>query len=135
MKKIFIISAFLFFFLPVFAQEASQTDIKRFNVNQDTKVAFRLFPTANAWNHLLLDTRTGQIWGVQISLNNINQIMKWVVDDTHIESATKENVGRFTLYPTTNNYNFILLDQTDGRMWQVQFSLDNSENNFKIRIN
>lgn len=34
----------------------------------------------------------------------------------------KEN-GRFTLYPTNNIYNFILLDQIDGRMWQVQWSL------------
>jgi hypothetical protein len=31
---------------------------------------------------------------------------------------------RFTLYPTQNMYNFILLDQIDGKTWQVQWSTD-----------
>lgn len=31
-------------------------------------------------------------------------------------------MGRFTLYPTQNVFTFILLDQIDGRMWQVQWS-------------
>ena len=32
--------------------------------------------------------------------------------------------GRFTLYPTKNMYNFVLLDQIDGKMWQVQWSME-----------
>lgn len=28
---------------------------------------------------------------------------------------------RFTLYPTKSIYTFILLDQLDGRTWQVQY--------------
>ena len=35
-----------------------------------------------------------------------------------------ERNGRFFLYPTQNMYNFILLDQVDGRTWQVQWSID-----------
>tara|TARA_B110000902_G_scaffold202997_1_gene230645 strand:- start:316 stop:900 length:585 start_codon:yes stop_codon:yes gene_type:complete len=35
-----------------------------------------------------------------------------------------ERNGRFFLYPTTNIYNFILLDQIDGRTWQVQWNID-----------
>lgn len=35
--------------------------------------------------------------------------------------------GRFTLYPTETMWTFILLDQTDGRTWQVQWSLDGKE--------
>jgi hypothetical protein len=30
--------------------------------------------------------------------------------------------GRFTLYKTENTYNFILLDQIDGKVWQVQWN-------------
>ncbi len=30
--------------------------------------------------------------------------------------------GRFFLYPTTNIYNFILVDQIDGRTCQVQWN-------------
>jgi hypothetical protein len=29
--------------------------------------------------------------------------------------------GRFTLYPSANMYVFIMLDQEDGRQWQVQW--------------
>jgi hypothetical protein len=32
--------------------------------------------------------------------------------------------GRFTLYSTENIYNFMLLDQEDGRSWQVQWSIE-----------
>lgn len=34
----------------------------------------------------------------------------------------QEKNNRFALSPTTNIYNFILLDQVDGRVWQVQWS-------------
>lgn len=32
--------------------------------------------------------------------------------------------GRFTLYPTENMYNFLLLDQIDGYVYQVQWSIE-----------
>jgi len=38
-----------------------------------------------------------------------------------------ERNGRFFLYPTTNIYNFILLDQIDGRTWQVQWNTEKSD--------
>ena len=38
-----------------------------------------------------------------------------------------ERNGRFFLYPTTNIYNFILLDQIDGRSWQVQWNTEKSD--------
>ncbi|MDR0660360.1 MAG: hypothetical protein LBG19_06065 [Prevotellaceae bacterium] len=45
----------------------------------------------------------------------------------------KEVNGRFTLYPTQNIYSFILLDQLDGRTWQVQWSIE-SKNRIVIPI-
>jgi hypothetical protein len=33
-------------------------------------------------------------------------------------------VGRFTLQETPNIFTFLLLDQDDGRVWQVQWSND-----------
>lgn len=112
----------------------SKGDIKRFTVSQDPMVPFRLYPTSNLWNFIKLDTRTGQIWMVQYSLKKESESFTWSVDPRPIEEPTDENVGRFTLYPTSNIYNFILLDQTDGRTWQVQFSLDDEEKNFRSRI-
>jgi hypothetical protein len=36
-------------------------------------------------------------------------------------TTDEEVIGRFTMYPTYNIYNLILLDQIDGRTWQVQW--------------
>ena len=119
--------------LTVKAQDVTASDVKRFNVTQDTNVPFRLFPTANKWNFIKLDTRTGQLWAVQYTLEDSGN-GTFVIDDIPLESNAKENIGRFTLYPTSNYFNFILLDQFDGRTWQVQFSLDKKSENFRVRI-
>ncbi|MEI6662551.1 MAG: hypothetical protein WCL01_10525 [Comamonadaceae bacterium] len=46
--------------------------------------------------------------------------------------ATGGKPGRFTLYPTRNMYNFILLDQDVGRTWQIQWSTDKEQGNWPI---
>ncbi|HEV3218228.1 MAG TPA: hypothetical protein VGZ48_00545 [Candidatus Acidoferrales bacterium] len=45
-----------------------------------------------------------------------------------------ETPGRFTLYPTENIYNFLLLDQIDGRVWQVQWNWDSPAKRFVLPI-
>jgi hypothetical protein len=35
--------------------------------------------------------------------------------------------GRYTLVATLNIFNFVLLDQEDGRAWQVQWSPDSEK--------
>lgn len=41
--------------------------------------------------------------------------------------------GRFKLVPTTNMWNFLLLDQIDGDVWQVQWSQE-PKNRIVIKI-
>lgn len=132
---------FVTFFILAFATAGAQSyndpttsELRAYSVTQDTKVPFRLFPTQNAWNFMKLDTRTGQIWMVQYSVEKSTSAFTWTIDDTPLEDATSENIGRFTLYPTANRFNFILLDQFTGKTWQVQYSLDKQEYNFRIRI-
>lgn len=83
---------------------------------------FKLFPTQNMWTFLKLDTQTGQIWQVQYSLNN-NERFEYDLNSNSLVTGKKIN-GRFELYPTTNIYNLILLDQIDGKLWQVQWAFD-----------
>ncbi|EJG02191.1 hypothetical protein [Flavobacterium sp. F52] len=82
--------------------------------------AYRLYPTNNMWTYIKLNTRNGQMWQVQ-----------WDTGKNRFESPLslkalaapdQEKNCRFALSPTTNIYNFILLDQIDGRVWQVQWS-------------
>ena len=95
---------------------------------------FKLFPTQNMWTFIKLDTQTGRMWQVQYSVNDDKGRFEYDLNSTPL-IANKKNVnGRFTLYPTQNIYNFILLDQIDGKTWQVQWSID-EENRAILPIN
>lgn len=71
-----------------------------------------------------MDTRNGVITHVQYSTENRNQMMEYSLNSLPLVEEVDAKPGRFFLYPTENTYNFILLDQIDGRVWQVQWSID-----------
>ena len=81
---------------------------------------YLLYPTYNVYTFLKLDTRNGRIWQVQYSMDEnefevtLNS-QKLVIDG---------KPGQFALYPTTNNWTFILLDTVNGDVWHVQWSQD-----------
>lgn len=91
---------------------------------------FRLFKTTNNWNFLELDTQTGKVWQIQFSVGEKDARMKIEVRPEAIAAGGKP--GRFTLYPTKNIYNFILLDQDAGKTWQVQWSTDKEQGSWPI---
>lgn len=45
------------------------------------------------------------------------------LDGERPEGETPQN-GRFMLHATANMYDFLLLDQEDGQVWQLQWSMD-----------
>lgn len=53
--------------------------------------------------------------------------MEYPLNDIPLVEANYAKPGRFFLYPTENTYNFILLDQIDGRVWQVQWNIDEQD--------
>jgi hypothetical protein len=85
---------------------------------------YRLFETTNNWTFILLDTATGRAWQVNYSLDDTPR-MRLVINGASLlpEGAPPKN-GRFTLYSTSNMYNFLLLDRDDSRIWQLQWSLE-----------
>lgn len=87
---------------------------------------YKLYKTENYWNFLELDTRTGAVWQVQFVVNDTNRFktkIVWSLLDSGVSESTAPD-GRFELYPTTNRYNFLLVDQTTGRVWQIQWAID-----------
>ncbi len=93
--------------------------------NQDA-VIYRLFPTQNMWTFIKLNTRNGQMWQVQFDVEGDNRLETFL-NIASLVSKEKEANGRFMLYSTQNIYTFILLDQLDGKMWQVQWSIEFKE--------
>ena len=131
MKKI-IISLFVVLATVTASFAQDQTPTPMSIVSPDSNVVYRLFSTKNKWTYIKLNTRNGQMWQVQYSLedNNREDSLSLI---TRVSEEEEKN-GRFFLYPTQNIYNFILLDQIDGRVWQVQWSIE-EKNRMVIRIN
>ena len=70
---------------------------------------------------------------VQFSTSNTRDMMEATLSDMELATGSDAKNGRFYLYPTDNFYTFLLLDQIDGRVWQVQWSID-PENRGIMRI-
>ena len=85
---------------------------------------YQLFPTKNFWTFIKLDTRNGKMWQVQFSLKEDGSRGEVILNSLPLVEEGKEVKGRFTLYPTLNDYNFLLLDQIDGYVYQVQWSME-----------
>jgi hypothetical protein len=130
MKTRLITLIFVLFATISFAQSTSQAPIQ--NVSTDSTVEYRLFSTRNMYTFIKLNTRNGQMRQVQWSTENENRF-ETTLSDISLVNKEEEKNGRFFLYPTTNIYNFILLDQIDGRAWQVQWSIE-EKNRAVIRI-
>ena len=81
---------------------------------------FRIFQTRNIWTFLKLDTSNGLIWQVQWG----DQAVTIPLNSASLVRRKEPKAGRFTLCPTKNIFNFVLLDQDDGRIWDVQWSLE-----------
>jgi len=86
---------------------------------------YTIYPTANYFTQIELDTRDGRIWQVHIGMKKEDVITKYAINSFPL--TTSPEPGRFMLSPTGNNYNFVLLDTIDGRTWQVQWSFDESK--------
>ncbi len=92
-----------------------------FNLPNIAAPVFRLFPTTNAFVFIKLNTRNGQMWQFQFATRR-GKSFEEIMNASPLVAEEKEENGRFILYPTRNDFIFILLDQLDGRMWQVQWS-------------
>ena len=110
--------------ITAFAQSTSEVPVQ--NISTDSAVVYRLFATRNMYNFIKLNTRNGQMWQVQWGTESKYQFVSTLSDISRVNKDEEKN-GRFFLYPTRNIYNFILLDQIDGRVWQVQWSLEANE--------
>jgi hypothetical protein len=64
------------------------------------------------------------MWQVHFSIEDDENTGELVLNSNPLVLKDEEVTGRFTLYPTENMYNFLLLDQINGLVVQVQWSLE-----------
>jgi len=118
MLKLFCISIIILSIISAFGQ--STLEAPHQNISADSGVVYRLFATRNMYTFIKLNTRNGQMRQLQWGTESQYRLETTLSDISRVYKDEEKN-GRFFLYPTTNIYSFILLDQIDGRAWQVQW--------------
>lgn len=126
MNKILLTALVLLITISSVAQSETESNIDTvFQNNENKDATYRLFPTKNMWTFIKLNTRNGQMSQVQYSMEDNRQ--ETVLNAIKLVEESNERSNRFTLYPTQNTWTFILLDQDDGRTWQVQWSIEEED--------
>ena len=100
---------------------------KQVEIQQLKVPIYKLFPTENIWTFIKLDTRNGKMWQVHFSISEDEYEGELILNSRSLLWDDKEINGRFTLYPTKNMYNFILLDQLNGTTYQAQWNNDENK--------
>lgn len=121
-----VLSLLLLLFAVTAIAQTDKNDNKVY-FSPDSNVPYRLFKTQNMHIFIKLDTRNGKMTMVQFSTSDVNSIMQVTLSDKELATGAEAKNGRFYLYPTDNFYTFLLIDQTDGRVWQVQWSTNTKE--------
>lgn len=132
MKTRFYILNITIFFITfsTLSQEKQNVTIQQKQVSENA--IYQLFPTPNMYNFIKLNTRNGKMSQVQWGVEDKFRFETTLSDISRVNLEEEKN-GIFILYSTTNTYNLILLDQIDGRTWQVQWSTE-EKNRMVIRI-
>ncbi len=122
MMKIFLL--FLSVGIAFTSCNQKENSSKSQQANHSESSFYKLFPTKNYWTFIKLDTRNGKMWQVHFTVAEDGGQGQIPLNEQPLVTAEKEVAGRFTLYPTENIFNFILSDQIDGNVYQVQWSME-----------
>ncbi len=133
-RNFILIALLSLFVLPSQGQtpQKSTSTTRQIEKQVDVQI-YRLFPTDNYWTFIKLDTRNGKMWQVHFTISQEGYEGELILNSDSLVLETEEVNGRFTLYPTKNTYNFILLDQMNGKIYQVQWNSE-KEKRFVTRI-
>jgi hypothetical protein len=124
MKTIFFTLTIVLFTSVSFGQaQSNPTNTVQQKSVSDNSI-YQLFPTKNFWTFIKLDTRNGKMWQVHFNVEDNKNKGELILNSLSLVDKEEYINGRFTLYPTENMYNFLLLDQISGIVVQVQWSLD-----------
>jgi hypothetical protein len=125
--KLVIITLSILFNNKLHSQVSQNLDVSRMNLkHQYESASFNLYPTESNSIFIKLDTRNGKMWLAQYSIDSEKRGVV-ELNDVSLVLSREESNQRFILVPTKNFFTFILMDQIDGRMWQVQWSVNPSE--------
>lgn len=134
MKRLFIILAAVIMNTVVIAQE--QLQFNAVNHETNSTLRYKLYPTFNMWTYLKLDTQTGRVSMLIFSTNNQNEEGEiYIGMPMEVYAGSEVKNGRYELYPTTNMWTFLMIDQINGNTYHIQWSNNDLKYNQLYRIN
>lgn len=134
MKRLFLILAAVMMAVSAMAQD--QLQFNDVNHETNTTLRYKLYPTFNMWTYLKLDTQTGRVSMLQFSVNgkeNEGEIYVGIPLEVYVGNEAKN--GRYELYPTSNMWTFLMIDQFNGNTYHIQWSNKDLKYNQLYRIN
>jgi hypothetical protein len=107
-----------------------QDDGQRFLVhdattpNNEKPNRYALYKTENLWTYILLDKFSGKLWQCQYSVQGTEYISSWVINSNELSSSQS---NKFSIQPMTSMFQFYLINDETGDMWQFQWSTKGDE--------
>ncbi|MPY07333.1 hypothetical protein [Moraxella catarrhalis] len=80
---------------------------------------YDLVKTKNMWTYILVDSFHGKLWQCQYSIKGDNYRFCETINGT---ALAKTNTRKFTIEPMTSMFQYYLINQQNGKMWQFQWS-------------
>ena len=108
-------------------EQSTSAIVETFTGLKNTIGRYKIYKTSSIYNSLKLDTASGKITALQIGINNDKSRFEYLVCEEVEPNSSLQFIGRYELYSTSNNYNFILLDTILGWAYQVQWSTNNDQ--------
>ena len=124
MKTKILTLTFILITTASFSQSQTNKDNTIQKKEESENKVYQLYPTKNNWTFIKLDTRNGKMWQEHFTVSEDGIQTEIILNPVSLVFKEKEINGRFNLYATENMYNFLLLDQIDGDVFQVQWSMD-----------
>ena len=93
---------------------------------------YTLYKTQNMWTFILLDKFSGLIWQCQYSVKGAEYITCVVINPNAL-SYTQSN--KFTIQPMTSMFQYYLINEETGEMWQFQWNTEGDEYRWIKKMN
>ena len=92
--------------------------------NNEKPNRYALYKTKNMWTFILLDKFSGKLWQCQYSVEGIEYISSLVINPNDLSSSQS---NKFSIQPMTSMFQFYLINDETGDMWQFQWSTEGDE--------
>lgn len=112
----------------LFAQIQEDNNENLYQVNENQIKTYRILPTVNMSYFIKLNTRNGQMWHIKFDQRKTNQLETPLSNFSLVEKQNEVD-NRFILYPSRDRRYFLLLDQINGKIWQVNWDERPEKNN------